>query len=207
MSLPPYVIANLLLNESYISFESALGYRGMFDQHVDKIVSISTRVYKTTSLQNIEYSFVKTKPSQYFGWEEVVIDNRVVRIATAEKALIDMVNFHKSKYAIDLMIEKLSLYRNSLDTTKLNKYLSKFPLTTVKIFGLIFDLLGIDSSQLYKLIEANHGTHWMLSGDKKFNAKWRLYYDIYFDKYKLDQREIVGCIKNKEIRKSIYVDN
>jgi len=179
----------------------------MFDQHVDKIVSISTRVYKTTSLQNIEYSFVKTKPSQYFGWEEVVIDNRVVRIATAEKALIDMVNFHKSKYAIDLMIEKLSLYRNSLDTTKLNKYLSKFPLTTVKIFGLIFDLLGIDSSQLYKLIEANHGTHWMLSGDKKFNAKWRLYYDIYFDKYKLDQREIVGCIKNKEIRKSIYVDN
>ncbi len=184
MSLSSYVIANLLLNESYVSFESALEYRGMFDQHVNKIVSISTRVYKTVFLQNIEYSFVKTKPSQYFGGEEVNMDNRTPRIATAEKALIDMVNFHKSKYAIDLMIEKLSLYRNSLNITKMNEYLSKFSLTTVKIFGLVFDLLGIDSSRLYKLIEANYGTHWMLSGDKKFNAKWRLYYDIYFDKYK-----------------------
>lgn len=184
LSLSPYVIANLLLNESYVSFESALEYHGMFDQHVNKIVSISTRGYKTIFLQNIEYSFVKTKPSQYFGWEEVDTDGRIVRIATAEKALIDMVNFHKSKYAIDLMIEKLSLYRNSLDTIKMSEYLSKFSLTTVKIFGLIFDLLAIDSSQLYKLVEANHGTHWMLPGDKKFSAKWRLYYDIYFDKYK-----------------------
>ena len=60
--------------------------------------------------------------------------------------------------------------------------LGKISLTTVKTFGLLFDLLGIDSSDLYSQVKLK-GTHWMLSHDTKFNAKWRLYYDAYFDKY------------------------
>ena len=52
-----------------------------------------------------------------------------------------------------------------------------------RIFGLIFDLIGINSDKLYALVKAKHGTHWMLAGDNKFNGKWRLYYQAYFDKY------------------------
>ena len=57
-------------------------------------------------------------------------------------------------------------------------------LTTIKTFGLLFDLIGIDSSGLYNQVKLK-GTHLMLSGDTKFNAKWRLYYDEYFDKYQV----------------------
>jgi hypothetical protein len=55
--------------------------------------------------------------------------------------------------------------------------------TTIKIFGFVFDLLGIDSIRLQKMLKNKQGTDWMLTGDKTFNAKWRLYYDEYFDKY------------------------
>ncbi|KKS87601.1 MAG: hypothetical protein UV61_C0001G0008 [Candidatus Gottesmanbacteria bacterium GW2011_GWB1_43_11] len=93
-----------------------------------------------------------------------------------------MIQFHKSKYTVDLVVEKLSLYKDSLDLQKMTEYLGKMSLTTIKTFGFLFDLLGIDSGDLYNQVKLK-GTHLMLSHDAKFNAKWRLYYDAYFDKY------------------------
>lgn len=185
LTLSPYVIANLLVSDSYVSFESALQQYGMFDQLTDKTISVSLKMYKAVKLDSTEYSFVKTKPEYYFGWQEVNVDNRNARVATPEKALIDMVNFHKSQYAIDLVIEKLQEHKSDLEMVRFNDYLSKFSLTTVKIFGLIFDLIGINSDKLYELAKTKHGTHWMLPGDSKFNAKWRLYYRADFDKYQI----------------------
>jgi len=182
LSLSPYVVAHLLVKDSYVSFESALSYHGIFDQLTNKTISISQVQYKSVQLQSVKYSFVKVLDKWFFGWEEVSIDNKTVRMATAEKALIDMIQFHKSKYTVDLVIEKLSQYKDSLDLQKMTEYLERMSLTTIKTFGFLFDLLGIDSSNLYNQVKLK-GTHLMLSGDAKFNAKWRLYYDEYFDKY------------------------
>ena len=183
LTIPPIVVANLLVADSYVSFESALSQYGMFDQLTLKAVSVSLKEYKSVRVSGLDYSYVKTKPEYFFGWQEIQVDNKTARVATLEKALIDMVNFHKSHYSIDLVIEKLSEHKNDLDLARLNDYLSKFPITTVKIFGLVFDFLGIDSIGLSRLV-SKRGTHWMVPGDKKFNSKWRLYYSPYFDKYK-----------------------
>ena len=155
----------------------------MLDQLTDKTISVSLKMYKTVKLGNTEYNFIKTKNKLFFGWQEIILDNKTARIATAEKALVDIINFHKSKYSVDLVIEKLQEYKNNLDIARLNEYLSKMSLTTIKIFGFIFDFLGMNSSQLHKLTKVKRGTHWMFAKDEKFNAKWRLYYDAYFDKY------------------------
>lgn len=183
LSLSPYVVSNLLVQESYVSFESALAYRGMFDQLTDKVISVSESRYKTVKLNSTEYSFVTVKKELLFGWEEVTIEGQNARIATAEKALIDMVQFHRSKYTVDLVIEKIQEYQDSLDMNLLCEYLGKVSTTTVKIFGFILDLLGLDSSRVYELVKNKRRNAWMLADDKKFNAKWRLYYDEYFDKY------------------------
>ena len=184
LSLSPYVVANLLVPDSYVSFEAALQHYIMFNQLTRKTVSISLKMYKSVKLAGMEYSFVKTKPDYYFGWQDIQVDSQTARVATPEKALVDMVNFHKSQYSIDLVIDKLLNYKTDLDLNRLSDYVSKFPITTIKIFGVIFDLLGIDSGKLYKLVKPV-GTHWMLPGDGKFNAKWRLYYREYFDKYQV----------------------
>ncbi len=182
LSLSPYVVANLLVPDSYVSFESALQHYGMFDQLTDKTVSVSLKRYKAVKLAGTEYSFVKTKPEYYLGWQDIQVGSLTARVAAPEKALIDMVNFHKSQYSIDLVIEKLLEHKTELDLSRLTDYINGFPVTTIKIFGLIFDLLGINSEKLSGLVKSS-GTHWMLPGDTKFNAKWRLYYRADLDKY------------------------
>ncbi|MEI6291489.1 MAG: type IV toxin-antitoxin system AbiEi family antitoxin domain-containing protein, partial [Chloroflexota bacterium] len=182
LSLSPLVVANLLVPESYVSFEAALQHHNMFDQFTGSIVSVSIKINKPVKLSDIEYRFVSTMPRYFFGWQDVQVIGQKARIAAPEKALIDMVNFHKSQYSIDLVIEKLLEFKKDLNLPRLIGYLGKYPITTVKIFGLIFDLIGLDSENIYKLSKPA-GTNWMLPGDKKFNAKWRLYYREYFDKY------------------------
>lgn len=184
LSLSPFIVANLLEPESYVSFDTALQQYGMFDQSIDKTVSVSLYQRKSMRLSGIEYTFVKTKPGYYFGWQDVQIESRTARIATPEKALIDTVNFHKSEYAIDLVIEKLVDHKDDLDWMRFNDYLSKFSRTTQKIYGFIFDLVGINSDEIYKRVSKKKNPNWMFPEDKKFNAKWRLYYREYFDKYK-----------------------
>ncbi len=183
LSISPYLVANLFVPDSYVSFESALAYHGMFDQLTRTVISVSKKQYKTVQLSGTEYLFVKVKDQFFFGWQEVTIDGQVVHIATAEKALVDIIHFHKSKYAIDLVIEKLQDHHQSLDLKKLCSYVNQMSPTTIKIFGFILDVLRLDSQSLSQAMGNRHGTHWMLVGDKKFNAKWRLYYDEYFDKY------------------------
>lgn len=190
LSISPYFIANLFVKESYVSFESALAYYNMFDQLTSTIISISKTQYKAVYLNATEYSFINVKDKFFFGWQKVMIDGNVVRIAEIEKALIDIIHFHRSKYAVDLVIEKLQEQQESLDIEKLCEYINKMSITTIKIFGFILDLLCIDSNSLYESIKTKHSTHWMLVGDKKFNAKWRLYYDEYFDKYQCTGEDI-----------------
>jgi len=181
MNISPFVIANRLDSESYVSFAWALQYYGFFDQFVKDIVSVSLKTHRGLSLQHIEYKYIKTKPDLFFGWNEAQMESFKVRIATPEKALIDMVNFHKSLYSIDLVIEKLANHKDDLDIKQLTEYLKKFPITTIKIFGFIFDLLKIDSSALHLMIKNKSSTHRMLKAGTKFNSKWRLYYDKHFD--------------------------
>lgn len=188
LSLSFYAVAGLLVKDSYVSFESALQYHGLFDQMTEKIISVSLKKFKTRSINQTEYSFIKTKEKLFFGWQEVIVDNHSVKIATPEKALLDMINFHKSKYAVDLVIEKIQNHQDDLTFSRMIEYSKNFSEVTIKTIGFIFDLLRIDSAPVYKLIEQSiktkQSTHRMLAGDKKFNAKWRLYYDPYFDKYK-----------------------
>lgn len=189
LSLSPYVVAGLLVEESYVSFEAALNYHGMFDQFVQTFTSIALKQYKTTNLESIQYQFIKTQDQQFVGWNNVEIENMTAQIASAEKALVDLIHFRTGRYAVDLVIEKLQTYEEDWDFAKMIQYIGLASQKTVKIFGLLFDLLGFDSGQLSHLMSERRSTHWVSSNDKTFNPKWRLYYDDYFDQYRVTKGE------------------
>lgn len=183
LSISPYVIANLLVEDSFVSFEAALAHRGMFDQFVSQFTSLSLKQYKLTKLDTVQYRFIKAQEKMFVGWESVEIENLPAKIAFAEKALVDMVYFRKGKYVVDLVIEKLLNYSDELDKKKIIQYSGLASQKTIKVFGLIFDFLGWESEQLYQDLSNTRSTHHMSAGDNQFNAKWRLYYDEYFNKY------------------------
>jgi predicted transcriptional regulator of viral defense system len=184
LTLSPYVVAGLLVKDSYVSFEAALNYRSMFDQFVQQFTSVSLRQYKETNLESIQYRFIKTKREFFVGWESVEIENIPARIAEAEKALVDLVNFRSGRYVVDLVFEKLQVHQDDLNVSTLIHYASFASQKTVKIFGLVFDFLGWDSEDLLQMLSGKRSTHWMSPDDKTFDAKWRLYYDAYFNNYR-----------------------
>ena len=79
LTLSRYTLAQLLVEESYVSFEAALQFHGMYDQLPGTVTSISLKQYPTVTLEGIEYRFIKTSEKFYFGWEETRVDGGQTR--------------------------------------------------------------------------------------------------------------------------------
>jgi predicted transcriptional regulator of viral defense system len=134
-SLSIYFIANYYVKDSYVSLAQALQYHGMYDQFLSAVVSVSLRQHKPVLLEGVTYRYIKTQEKYFYGYEEVRIDGRIVRIAAAEKALIDMIQFHRTAGAVDMVTEKVIDYQDELDFDRLVTYLARSNRTVRRVFA------------------------------------------------------------------------
>ena len=181
--LSAYIIAQILVKDSYISTEAALQYHGMFDQYLKTITSVSQKQYKTKNIQKIIYKFIKTNKKHFYGWKEVSIQSKSVKIATAEKAILDLLSFDKTIYAIDLVLEKLKEYKHNFSFNRFSRFIERQSISVQRILGFLFDKADIDSSYIQHQIKNKAGCSYMSQDSKIFNAKWRLYYHQHFNQY------------------------
>jgi hypothetical protein len=103
-------------------------------------------------------------------------DSRLV--LPRSKALIDLVQFHRSAYSADRVLEILSENLHNVDQARLTSYLLQSNLTTQRLFGLFFDKLHLSYDR--KLEESAHSsaaTSRMNASTHEYSNKWRLYYD------------------------------
>lgn len=180
-TLSVFKIAQTLEKDSYVSFEAALQHHGMFDQHLKRIVSVSLKRRAAKEIQGTRYQFVKTKKELFYGWQQQRVENYLVNIASAEKALLDILSFKRDIYSIDLVLEKLKEHKESLDFKRLNKFCEKQTMAAKRILGFLFDKLAIDSSHIHDLTKASKNCTYMTKDSKKFNARWRLYFHKHFN--------------------------
>lgn len=184
LSISHLAIVNILVQDAYISFETALQHHGYFDQLMAKITSISLKQYKTTTIDRIAYKFIKTQDQYFYGWDTYDIDGQSIKIASAEKALIDLIQFHRSLYATDLVLEKLSDYQHDMDMQKLVEYTLKANLTTRRIIGFLMDCVGFDSARLLTSVEGKRSVSAISESESNiYNHKWQLYYDQRFERW------------------------
>jgi len=181
LTLSVFKTAQILVEDSYVSFEKALQHHGMFDQYLRTIVSVSQKAYKTVELQDTNYKFIKTKKRLFYGWEERRVENYLVKIATTEKAVLDMLCFARNIYSIDLVLEKLKQYKNDFDFARLNEFSEKQTTTVQRIAGFLLDKIGVDSEYLHNLVKDKKNCSYMTKDSTEFNARWRLYYHKHFD--------------------------
>lgn len=182
VDISEFIIAQTLEKDSYISFESALQYYKMFDQHIRRVTSISLKQKKEKEIQGIVYNFIKTSEKNYYGWKEVQVESRLVKMAALEKAVIDMLAFRRTVSSVDLVLEKMKEYRVDFDWNKLNDLSRNQSVAVQRILGFLLDKIGIDSEYLKKIADKkNRQSSYMTKDSKLFNAKWRLYYHNHFD--------------------------
>ena len=179
--LSVYAIAYLLEDQSYVSFEGALQYHGMFDQHLKAITSLTVKERKQKEIQEIKYIFNHTKEENFIGWETQWEHSNKMQIATVEKALLDMITFNRSIYTVDLVLEKIKEYYRDINWEKFIDLAKKQTLAVQRIAGFLMDKTNIDSSKLLKNIEGKTSASSMTKDSKKFNSKWRLYIHNHFE--------------------------
>ena len=141
-SLSVYFLANHYVKQSYVSFAQALQYHGLYDQLLATVVSVSLTQHQPVTLEGVTYRYVKTQEKYFYGYESVRVDGRMVCIATAEKALIDMIQFHRTAGAVDRVSEKVLNHQDELDFELLLAYLARSNRTVRRTFVAILRKAG-----------------------------------------------------------------
>ncbi len=184
LSISHKAIVNLLVQEAYISFETALQHHGLYDQLLASINSVSLKQYKSTTIDNTIFNFIKTQQRYFYGWEIEDIDGQSVKIAHIEKALIDLLQFHRSRYSTDLVLEKLSEFKSDISHRRLTEYALKANLTSRRILGFLMDYVEMDNKEILTSVNNRSSVAFISNTeDSKYNHKWQLYYDRYFERY------------------------
>lgn len=171
------LISNALNPDSYISLSYALNYYQMFDQHSKTVVAITTKESKKYFFDGYLFKFARVKESMFFGFSIKMENGRMVKIADAEKALLDSLYLDNSFTSSSLVFEKLKDFRESLDIEKFQDYAKKVDITTMRKCGFFLDQLGVDTTNLHCELKTNKGFSKFTKESSKFNAKWRIYYD------------------------------
>jgi len=180
IELNQLTIAQIIDNNSYVSFEAALQYHGLFDQYLKTITSVGKKRTYTKEFSGWTFKYIKSKKKLFSNFKEYNIDGQLVKIASKEKAILDFLTYRRTVYNIDLVIEKLKNHKSSFSVNQFGQLSKNCSITTIRALGFIMDKANINSKELYDAIKDNKNYSFMTSGSNKFNAKWRLYVDKYF---------------------------
>jgi predicted transcriptional regulator of viral defense system len=176
-----YVIAQVLADDAYVSFEAALQHHGIFDQYLKTITSLSLKNHSTQELQGTKYEFIKTSQVNFYGWEETRMEGKLVKIATLEKAVLDMLSTRRTLYSMDLILEKFREYKDNFNFERLYEFSKKQTIASSRILGFLLDRAGLDSTKIYSQVKSAKGISRMMIDSKLYDSKWRLYYHNIFE--------------------------
>jgi predicted transcriptional regulator of viral defense system len=172
-----YTISQALNKDSYISFESALQYHGMFDQMLSKAGAVTFQRARKYKIKDMDICFFRIKKKLYFGFTAERSDIGLVNIAQKEKALLDILYFRSNRYYAGLVWETLFEYKRKIDFNLLKQCAKKFNLDVIRQVGFFLDRLGVDTSGLLKMLSGKTSYSRMTKASRDFDAKWRLYFD------------------------------
>lgn len=124
-----FEIANKIYNPSYISSEMALSYYHLIPESIYGITSVSTRRTYSFKTPLAEFIYKTIKPQLFFGYNLIKYNNKSIKIASLEKAILDYFYLHsdikrKNDFA-SLRLNK-EIFLKEVDEEKLNKFLERF---------------------------------------------------------------------------------
>lgn len=85
-----FEIANRIYAPSYVSFEMALAYHGLIPESVYGVTSASTRKTIRFATAVGDFLYRTIHPRLYFGYEIVADGEKAFKMASPEKALLDL---------------------------------------------------------------------------------------------------------------------
>lgn len=123
-----FTIANKIYSPSYISLESALSYYHLIPESVYAITSVSTLLTRSFKTSIAHFKYNMTKPEIFFGYILKADNNRHVKIACPEKAVLDYLYINpsiKSKDDFSEMRINTEMFKKQINIQKLDELAEK----------------------------------------------------------------------------------
>lgn len=124
--LNPLQLAQVLYGPSYISELWALSWYGVIPEKVTLITSVTTRATRTFKNNLGEYRYRTIDRRFFHSWQTEEILSEKVRIATPEKALIDLWYLEKGEWTVPRM-ESMRFEPRIIDIEKLYTLAQNYP--------------------------------------------------------------------------------
>ena len=124
-----FKIANRIYLPSYISLESALSYYHLIPESVYGITSISTRKTYHFRTSIGEFIYRTLKPSLFFGYDLIKFQEKYLKMASIEKALLDYFYLHsdvETEQDFDSLRINREMFFEKMNEEKLQNFLRKF---------------------------------------------------------------------------------
>jgi len=122
----PFVIANRLQRASYVSLQSALAFYGLIPDVVTVTSSITTRRPEQLKTPLGDFYFRHVRSGLLFGYRMIDLGGQQALVATAEKALLDLVYLQPGGENLDYLRELRLQNLENLDLDHLHQQASKF---------------------------------------------------------------------------------
>lgn len=122
VGLEPAELANHMYSPSYLSLQWALSYCGLIPEKTMTFTSVSTR--QTKQFRNDFGTFIyrHLKPDAFFGYQSMRMTEHDIRIATPEKALLDLWYLEPGSWSGERMTEMRFQNVEILDMTRLVRF-------------------------------------------------------------------------------------
>ncbi|MEO8151368.1 MAG: hypothetical protein ABI723_27300 [Bacteroidia bacterium] len=110
-----FLASNKIYQPSYISLESALSYYHFIPEGVFSLTAITTNKTKEFETELVAFKYRKIKNELFMGYCLLPYNNVLIKMATAEKALLDFFYFNKN---INTKVELEHLRFNIIEIKK-----------------------------------------------------------------------------------------
>ncbi len=124
-----FQIANKIYSPSYISFEAALSYYDLIPESVYGITSATTRRTYIFNTEITQFRYHTFKKEYFFGYQLIKHEQKVFKIASIEKAVIDHLYIHSDiKTEADFINLRFNpeVFSENINKNKLYNIASKF---------------------------------------------------------------------------------
>jgi len=184
-----FVVASMLVEPYYIGYWSALNHHGLTDQIPRTSFIATTKTKHPLQVLDAEYYFVKLTDRKFFGWQQVEIEDHIVRISDPEKTVADCLDHPEHCGGIDQIARAVYFSHEEINLKRVVEYAQRMGnRTIIKRLGYMLEETGL-LSNYEKLFEGYKPSTGFPRLDPlspktgKHNSKWNLLIN-----YRLDPR-------------------
>ncbi len=120
-----YLVSNELYEPSYVSLELALNHYGIIPESVSIFTACTTKKTQEFETPVGTFRYRSLRPALFFGYDLLPVRERQVKIASLEKAVLDMLYFYPNlddAAAFASARWNATLLRDEIDLKRLHTY-------------------------------------------------------------------------------------